>query len=168
MQISRRDALLGASAAVAVAGVPTAIAAQASDAALLAQIGRFPNLYGQWTHMWEKARAHRATVEAMPDCPGFPDYHARDAFLEAHDYFRYWPEANKLGEPMGAFVNAIFETPAETARGVLGKISILYIARGDYDGNGNDDLEGFQDDETCSWFGSVIADLERLAGEVPS
>ncbi len=31
MSISRRDALVGASAAVAVAGVPTAVAAQAAD-----------------------------------------------------------------------------------------------------------------------------------------
>ena len=32
MQISRRDALMGASAAVAVAGVPIAVVAQAEDA----------------------------------------------------------------------------------------------------------------------------------------
>ncbi len=38
MQISRRDALLGATAAVAVAGVPTAVAAQAALAGEEAQI----------------------------------------------------------------------------------------------------------------------------------
>ena len=54
MQISRRDALLGASAAVAVAGVPTAVAAQAAlvgeaeDAELIALGQQWIDAYGEW------------------------------------------------------------------------------------------------------------------------
>ncbi len=65
-------------------------------------------------------------------------------------------------------VNAVFETPAQTARGVLEKVRILYIARGDFDQQGDDDLEDYQDAKNNPWFGSVIADLERLAGEARS
>ena len=159
MQITRRNALVGAGAVMAVAGVPGAV--QGDDAVLLARLRQFPDLYDRWTRLWQKAHAHRTTVEAMPECPNYSNYRARDAFLKAHDYLRYWDEANRLGEPLGVLVNAIFETPAETIEGVLGKVRILYIARGDYDGDGNDNLEGFQDEENCPWFGAVIADFER-------
>ena len=48
---------------------------------------------------------------------------------------------------------------------MLGKVRILHIARGNYDGEVDESLEANQDDEDHPWFGSVIADLERLAGE---
>ncbi len=48
MQISRRDALMGATAAVAVAGVPTAVAAQAEDAELIALGRQWIVAYGEW------------------------------------------------------------------------------------------------------------------------
>ncbi len=48
MSISRRDALLGASAAVAVAGVPTAVAAQACDTELVALGQQWRELYIEW------------------------------------------------------------------------------------------------------------------------
>ncbi len=44
MQISRRDALLGATAAVAVAGVPTAVAAQASGPKVAQALALFRQL----------------------------------------------------------------------------------------------------------------------------
>ncbi len=49
---------------------------------------------------------------------------------------------------------------------MLEKTRILYIARGDYDddGKGDTDLEAFQANKNNPWFGSVIADLERLIG----
>ena len=118
--------------------------------------------------MWEKAQSHRAAIEGMLECPDHSDYRARDAFLEGHDYLRYWDEANKLGEPLGLLLQAIFETPAQTLEGVLGKVRILHIARGDYDGEVDESLESHQDDEDHPWFGSIIADLERLAGEARS
>ncbi|MCZ6742974.1 MAG: hypothetical protein O7D27_12535 [Alphaproteobacteria bacterium] len=48
MSISRRDALMGATAAVAVAGVPTAVAAQAEDAELIALGRQWIVAYGEW------------------------------------------------------------------------------------------------------------------------
>jgi hypothetical protein len=162
---------MGATAAAVVTGVVTAPlaikAAVGGDAVLLARVEQSTDLYDRWACMWERAHKHRAAIEALPDCPGFSDYRARDAFLKARDYLKYWREANELGEPLGALTNAIFETPAQTVEGVLAKIRILYVARGDYDGVGND-YECFQDDKNGSWFSSVIADLERLAGEVRS
>ncbi len=164
--LTRRAALAGAASAVVVAGVPGA--AQSEDAALLARLAHFPDMYGRWSRMWEKAQSHRAAVEATPGCPGYSDYRARQAFLEARDYLRYWDKANERSEVVGNLAKAIFETPAQTVEGVLGKVRILQIARGDYDGEGDESLEAFQDEENSPWFGAVIADLERLAGRAGS
>ena len=163
MSISRRDALLGATAAIAVASVGTP--ATACDAVLLARIEQFHDVYGTWQDVWKKHRAHRASVEAMPDCPQIPFYRDRAAFLEVRDAYRDWDESNRLGEQTGALANVIFETPAKTARGVLEKVRIVYAARGDYGQDGDDELDACQDN---SWFGHVLTDLERLAGGVPS
>ena len=165
--------MLGATAVVAVATM-AAPGAQACDTVFLAQVAQFNDSYAAWRRMWARQGEHRAAVEAMPDCPelqGYPtggDGSAHYAFLEAHDAYRYSDAANRLGAQTGALVNAIFETPAQTASGVLEKVRILYIARGDYDddGMGDTDLEVFQDAKNSPWFGHVIADLERLAGEV--
>ena len=67
MQISRRGALLGASAAAVVAGVPGAVLAE--DAVLLAQVARFHDLYDAWRCVWAKYVEHREQIAAMPDCP---------------------------------------------------------------------------------------------------
>ena len=166
MQISRRNALVGAGAAMAVAGVPGTV--QGEDAALLVRLGQFPELHGRWTRMWEKAQSHRAAIEAMLECPDRSDYRARDVFLKGHDFLRYYDEAEKADKPVGLLLQAIFETPAQTVEGVLGKVRILYIARGDYDGQVDESLEAHQDDEDHPWFGSIVADLERLAGEARS
>ncbi len=66
--LTRRAALRSAGAIVAVAGVPTVV--QAADTGLLAQIEQFNDLYRRSTRLWQKQRAHRAEIEAMPDCPG--------------------------------------------------------------------------------------------------
>ncbi len=164
--ITRRNALLGASAAVAVAGVPVAV--QASDAILLARIGRFHDLYNEWCCTHEKQAAHRAEIEARPDCPPCDPAtgsRANSAFLEANDAFRYWDQAQILGKQTGALVNAIFETPAQTATGALEKLKIAYTAVGDGGGTytGDIDLEAWQDLE-APWMEAVIADFERLIG----
>jgi len=103
MSISRRDALMGATAAAVVTGATAAVAvagepttALACDAVLLARIGQFHDVYGEWQDVWEKHRAHRASVEAMPDCPQIPFYRDRTAFLEAHDTHRGWDQCNRL------------------------------------------------------------------------
>ncbi len=184
MSISRRTALATGAAAITTAAVTAPLAlkatatkaalageeAQASDTVLLARIERFHDVYGEWQDVWEKQQVHRAEIEARPDCPARDPAtrsRAHEAFLEANDAFRYCDQSERLGNQAGALTNAIFETPAQTARGVLEKVRILYIARGKYNEDGDDDLEGYQDDENSPWFGHVIADLERLSGGLP-
>ena len=75
-----------------------------------------------------------ARTEVMPDCPGFdPPTRSRDhfTFLEAHDAYRQCEESERLGRRTGALVNAICETPSETAKGALEKLEIAYMAIGD-------------------------------------
>ncbi len=168
--ITRRDALLGASAAVAVATV-AAPAIQADDTILLARVAQFHDVYGECQRVWTKQKAHRAQIEAMPDCPGPQTCRsggyalARAAFLEAHDAYRYWDQCNRLNEQTGALAKAIFRMPARTSRGALEKLKIAYTAVGDGEetSTGDNDLESFQDLE-APWMGNVIADFKRLVG----
>ncbi len=166
MQISRRDALMGAGAAAVVAGVPGA--AMDEDAVLLARLGQFRDVYGEWQRVWAKQKAHRARVEAMPDYPSRGGHKRRD-FLETHDAYRYYDESSRLGDQTGVLVKGIFETPAQTAKGALEKLKIAYTAIGDggESDNGDIDLEAFQD-WNAPWMEAVIRDLERLAGEARS
>ncbi len=164
MSISRRNALLGASAAVAMAGVPAAVAAKvalAGDAVLLARCEQFHDLYEAAGRVWEKQKAHQTRIEAM-DEGGHSTWQEQYAFMEAHGAYKYRGEFNGLWEQTAALANVIFEAPAKTARGVLEKVRILHAARGDYGQDGDDELDACQDN---SWFGHVITDLERLAGE---
>ena len=69
MQISRRDALVGASAAVAVAGVPTAVAAKAalasaSDARIIALVEEHGRAFAETNKAGE--RWYEAVMERMP------------------------------------------------------------------------------------------------------
>ena len=170
--ITRRGVLAGATAAVAVATVSAPTPALADDAILLARIQRFHDVYGELQDVWARQKAHRAQIGAMPDCPGPQTWPSgeyalpRAAFLETHDAFRYWDECNRLNEQTGALAKAIFETPAQTARGVLEKLKIAYLAVGDGEetDTGDNDLEAFQD-LAAPWMEVVIADFERLSGE---
>ena len=98
--ITRRDALMGATAAAVITGaatVPLAMkAAQgADDAVLLARIEQFHEVYDAQNRVWAKQQAHRAEIEARPDCPPLdPATSSRDhfAYLEATDAFRYYGE----------------------------------------------------------------------------
>jgi hypothetical protein len=59
--------------------------------------------------------------------------------------------------------NAAFATPAETLSGAVEKLRIPRPALGEFQQEGADELECFQDYDD-PWFPRVIADLERLAG----
>ncbi len=164
MQISRRDALMGAGAAAAVAGVPGAV--QGEDAALLAQVARFYCLYEAWRSVWAKNLENRAQIEAMSDCPPITigGFEKRDAFLEAHGAYRFYDEANRLGELAGPLASAIMATPAKTFKGAVEKFKIAHLAVGSYPEDGDEWLEGYQDQKR-PWMASVAGDFERLAGE---
>ena len=173
MQISRRDALLGATAAAVVAGVPGAVLGK--DAALLAQVAQFHALYETWDQLHEKAIAHHAAVKALPD---YPSYHPRsfnsmqeaqdawrreDEFNEAHDSHKYWDQSGRQGERVGALANAIFEIPAETVRGAFEKLKIVHIVVGNNHQDGDENLDAYQDWD-APWMETVMADFDRLLG----
>ncbi len=172
MSISRRDALMGATAAAAVTGAtlaPLAMkAAQgADDAVLLARIEQFHEVYDAQNRVWAKQQAHRAEIEARPDCPPLdPATSSRDhfAYLEATDAFRYYGETERLIEKTGPLANVIFETPARTTKGAFEKLKIAYTAIGDGEGSGDEGLLLCQDPKAL-WMAAVVADFERLAGE---
>ena len=166
MLIARRNALLGATAAVAVAGIPGAV--QGADTILLARIARFHDLYAEWRRVWAKQRAHRARIEAMPDCPELDatveGNRAYFAFLKAHDSYKYYDESGRLGARAGATANAIFKMPAETVKGAVEKLKIVHIVVGNNHQDGDEDLDAYQD-WNAPWMETVIADFDRLAGE---
>ena len=189
MNITRRDALLGATAAAAVTGLtvaPLAIqaagvkAALAGDTVLLARIAQFNEIYEVARSSWRECSEHRAKVEAMPDCPSgrgpcgdLAEMRARNKahwdFLEARGVWDGYDEPNRLNDQAGALAKAIFETPAQTAKGAIEKLKIAYTAVGDGEGTstGDNDLEAFQDLE-APWMEAVIADFERLLGGMQS
>ncbi len=169
MQISRRGALLGASAAVAVAGVPGAV--QADDAALLAQVAQFHELYDRSKHSWAKQKRHQEAVEDMPDCPEVDGTRegnqAHHDFMDAHDAYKHSDECNRLSDMTGALANEIFETRPLTWRGAVEKFKIAHLAVGSYGDGGDEGLEAYQD-WANPWMETVAKDFERLLGEARS
>jgi hypothetical protein len=171
MSISRRGALLGATAAALVTGTimaPLALrAAQgADDAVLLSRLAQFHDVYDAQNRVWEKQQAHRAEIEARPDCPPLDpatSSQAHFAFLEANDAYRYCDELERLYKQTGALANAVFETPARTTKGAFEKLKIAYTAIGDGEGSGDEGLLLCQN-PMALWMAAVVADLERLAG----
>jgi len=178
--ISRRDAIKGATAAAVITGAilaPLAIKAAGAkaalagdDAVLLARIEQFHEVYDAQNRVWAKQQAHRAEIEARPDCPPIdPATCSRDhfAYLEANDAFRYYGETERLIEKTGPLVNTVFETPARTTKGALEKLKIAYTAIGDGEGSGDEGLLLCQN-PVALWMAAVVADLGRLAGEARS
>ncbi len=160
MQISRRNALLGATAAVAVAGVPGAV--QGQDAVLLAQVAQFHELYDRSKRSWAKQKRQRETAEDMPDCPDRVDKpEAYLAFLDAHG--ADFEGCNRLSDLTGALANEIFETPPLTWRGAVEKFKIAHLAVGSYGDGGDEGLEAYQD-WANPWMETVAKDFDHLLG----
>ncbi len=177
--ISRRTALTTGAALVTTGALTAPLALKAAgakaalggnDAVLLARIEQFHEVYDAQNRVWEMQQAHRAEIEARPDCPP-PDpatsSRAYIAFLEANDAFRYYGETERLIEKTGALANVIFETPARTTKGALEKLKIAYTAIGDGEGSGDEGLLLCQNPKAL-WMAAVVADLERLSGEAQS
>ncbi len=163
--ITRRAALTGATAAVAVAGVPGAVLGE--DAALLAQVAQFHELYDRTNRSWAKQKRHREAVEDMPDCPEIDGTakgnRAHHDFMDAHDAYKGSDECNQLSNLTGALANDIFETRPLTWRGAVAKFKIAHVAIGSYVDDGDEGLEAYQD-WARPWMETVAADFERLAG----
>jgi len=174
--ISRRTALTTGAALVTTGAITAPLALKAAgvkaalggdDAVLLARINQFHEVYDASGRVWEKQQAHRAEIEARPDCPALdPATSSRDhfAYLEAADAFRYYGETERLIEKTGPLANVIFVTPARTTKGALEKLKIAYTAIGDGEGSGDEGLLLCQNPKAL-WMAAVVADLERLAEE---
>ncbi len=167
MTISRRGALLGASAAAVVAGVPGAVLGE--DAALLAQVARFIEIYGRWRSAWEKWGELRLRIGTMPDCPPIigAAFNGRWDFIKEHDDSGLYDESERLGVLVGSLANAIMETPARTFRGAIEKFHIAHLAVGSYRDDGDEGLEAYQDWKN-PWMETVAVDFERLIAGMPS
>ncbi len=92
MSISRRDALMGASAAVAVAGVPTAVAAKAEDAELIALGRQWIVAYGEWIGTEDVdstlLKRCRSIVNRIADIPARSHHGALVKLRVAAEYLR--------------------------------------------------------------------------------
>ena len=172
MSISRRDTLMGATVAVAVAAIPSTV--QADDAHLAA-------LDADWRRAWHKwsddnAAADETHMEALRACGPSPvdsDYTnaaelaaawsawgaARKAAAERPSVVALQRQAKAADDAQEAAFERFMEAPAQTPRGVLLKLRA-----------------GMDLDE---WLGepgllgnpvlvAIHHDLERLAGEARS
>ncbi len=159
MSISRRDALLGASAAVAVAGVPTAVAAKAGLAgdpaiALARQLRVASQAWFDAIDVFDEAthRVGRSCFIGQKAC--------REIGIET-----LWQEREHWKAQFWDLRECLLETPAATPRGVLAKLRGFF-----HDGEiaqirAGDDPD---DDLPKEFAASVYRDLERLAGEARS
>jgi len=165
MQISRRNALVGAGAAV-VAGVPMSAVARAnqagSDARILALIEEHGRTFAEMNdarERWceavsEKMPSHLRHVDILGSGP--PRIIRRDAWDAAVEAFAYpgvkslETERNRLKERCRELVGRLSQTEATTLEGVCAKMR--FATRPRY---------GIHDDIVCS----AAVDLERLAGE---
>ncbi len=143
MSISRRGALLGASAAVAVAGVPMAVAAKAALAGDPDPVAALVN----------KALAYRDWLNSTPDDMPEEDFNSHcEALWEMYDQIR--------------------DTPAPSIKGILGKVRIAWIQEhnsiDDELAGPPDDFGVVGSLEPKRFVWSALQDLERLAGEARS
>ena len=154
MQISRRDALLGASAAAVVAGVPGAVLA--GDPA----IGLSDQLRATWAAWCSAMDAHEDACHRA----GLTILESREVHRE-HGIEPLWQEVEHRKARFWDLQARLLDTPATTTRGVLAKIRGFY---GD-DETANIMAGGLPCDPLDSEFAaSIYRDLERLAGEARS
>ena len=174
---SRRAALRGGTAAVALStaaitaagAVAARIVVESLDATLLQLVASFYETTEAYKGVEEAHSKARRRAEALPGYPGHrAGYGVWKAFMDAQGVSPLSDQWNALGVRRGDLALKIFGTPAETLRGTIEKLRIARLAIGDGgDEYGDHDLEVFQD-YSAPWMGSVIRDLERLAGRAQS
>ena len=180
MTISRRGALMGAGAAVAVAGVPVAALASADPQieALLAQLraeeARHDDLHAARCAAWERIPQNiKEALDPYPYRVGAPQ-EVLDTYHRHYDACGAGAldvQSDAVSDRINGIKAQIFQTPATTLRGTLSKARIAWqITAIDVDVDETDpDFDGQcarLDDPVMIW--SILQDLERLAGEVRS
>ncbi len=136
MQITRRGAMLGASAAVAVAGVPLAAVAS-EDPQIEALMGQL--------------RAARARLENI------------NILYRASGAEELGEESDIVCDRITDIEVQIIQTPATTLRGALDKARVAWHITAEHDNldETDPDFDYGLDDPVFIW--SVLQDLERLA-----
>ena len=187
MTISRRDALLGATAAVAVAGVPgVALAIKAAgakaalagdpDADLLALSDRLAPALAAWTE--SRRRFNNTQYEADRTMPleqpwlvgRTPAEQARKQaiyhrHMEAHGVQTLGRECAKLEGECGDLSAAVLRTRARTPAGIIRKLALVPYGRGSYLGPHWAMAYG-EPDPVAFVVGSIRRDLESLAADL--
>ena len=171
MTNTTRRGAIATMAAVATVAVTPAYATD-DDSRLLGLTAEFQRAYADFTAAREECQSGRERFDALPDCPPSPapafdraGYERFQAFWRAHGLDRLYDHTNVQHKRLKPICNAIFSTPARTARGAVEKLKIVRLAAGDHDADGDVDLACWQADSDTPWFESVIADLERIGGE---
>ena len=159
----------GAIATIAAAATVVVVPAYATDGDLFALIGEFQRLYAEFNAAREECASERERVDALPDCPpmiapafDLAAWERHTAFWKAHGLDQRYDRSNALHTRLALICNKVFATPAQTNRGALEKLKIVYMAIGNHDGD--IDLDACQPDSAPYWFETAIADLERIGG----
>ena len=134
-----------------------------ADAELLSRVETFWAAHKEANDSSKKWFAEYDRVNALPEFPPYTDRKAHDAFFEEHTNHALFDISNKANKRQGRIVNAVFDSPAKTFRGVLAKLKIVEVAYGTGKEDGDTDLEVFQS-AAVPWLENAIGDFERLAG----
>ena len=166
MNITRRDALLGATAAAAVTGLtvaPLAIKAAGVKAALALAGDPVIGLSDQLRAVWKAWMSAQDVYEEACHRVGYTTFGIggvrRELGIEP-----LWQEEQRLKARFWDLHARLLEMQATTPGGVLAKL------QGFYDGEIEEIIAGRDpyNDLPAEWAASVYRDLERLAGEVRS
>ena len=171
MQISRRDALMGATAAAAVAGVPGAV--QGGDPGIDALLDELRKHKARLDKNRVETQAAlqlipadiREDYDAHPGGPSsFPDYNREYVACGASALDE---KADELCDRVSDTEARIIRTPVRTLGGLLKKVRVgWHIAALDYDfDETSPDLSELPRLDDCVLIWAVLQDLERLAGE---
>ena len=190
MQITRRNALVGATAAAAVTGLTTApLAMKAAgvkaalagdpDAGLLALSDRLDSALAAWTEARRRFseigyEAERTMPLEQPWLVGrTPAEQARkraiyDRHMKAHGVLTLGRECAKLEGECGDLSAAVLRTRAQTPAGIIRKLALVPYGIQDSDLGSGWAVEYGEPDPAAFVVGSIRRDLERLAGEARS
>ena len=190
MQISRRDALLGATAAAVITGAitaPLAIKAAAAkaalagdpDAELLALCDRLDAALAAWTeisgkHSEARSGAERTIPLEQPWLVGrTPAEQARKEaiyhrHMEGHGLPALYREYCGLATECGDLSADVLHTRARTPGGIIRKLVLVPYGAEDDDLGAQWAVEHNEPDPVAFVVGSIRRDLERLSGGLPS
>ena len=178
--ITRRNALVGATAAAVVTGAITAplatMAAGNPDAALLAQCDRLDAALAALTEAHRKFSEARSEAEqTMPlEQPWLYDEEPVEEARKITVYHRHMEargvpalsrEWGRLLTKCGDLSAAVLRTDARTPAGILRKLALVPYGFEDNDMAAHWSVHHGEDDPVAFVIGSIRRDLERLTGE---